>query len=145
MKKLFILLTILGLGVSAFSFEYDSSAKLSPSKQMQKSYEEQNEICFDIARNFRYDSNFSAYIRNLCHLYTADRERVLGILFPSNNKVYSDGTNSREEMAKFAIERDNSQAEYYRTVAEQYCRFNNNRLAKKDPKACDRLEKLFYK
>lgn len=141
MKKLFILLTVLGLGLSAFSFEYDSNSKSA--KQIQESYEEQNKICHDVARNFYGDFNFSSFMKNECFQYTARREKVLGLIFSSNNKVYDDGTNTREEMAKFAISMDNNQTDYYKKISEQYCKSYFRKIEKRNAGACERLEEIF--
>ena len=142
MKKLFILLLVLGFNLSAISAEYDDGSKLSPTRQMQKSYEEQDRICKAVASNFRMDPRFSAYVRNSCNLYSTDRERSITNLFPTAKKQFEEG-NSRIETARYAIAKDNAQIEYYRQLANQYCQYREYKLSQKDPQACDRLEDIF--
>ena len=142
MKKVFIILLILGFNLPVISAEYNSDSNRSPVRQMQKSFEEQDRICKAVASNFRMDPSFSAYVRNLCNLYTVDRERSITNIFPTSKIQYEDG-DSREDTAKFAIAKDNAQIEYYRQLANQYCQYKGYKLSRKDPKACDRVEEIF--
>ena len=140
MKKLFLFILILGFCLPVISAEYDDNSKLSPARQMQRSFEEQDRICKEIASNFRMDPRFSAYVRNLCNLYTVDRERTITNLFPTQKRQYDDDDNSRIQTAKYIIAKDTMQINYYRQLTDQYCK---NRISKKDPQACDRLEDIF--
>ena len=134
MRKLFILLVLMIFGMPVISIEYDENSKLSPTRQMQRSFEEQDRICKEIASNFRMDPKSS------CNLYTVDRERSITNLFPTQKKQYDDDDNSRIQTAKYIIAKDTMQINYYRQLTDQYCR---NRISKKDPQACDRLEDIF--
>ena len=142
MKKLFILLILIGFGIPAISLEYDDESKLSPAIQMQKSFEEQDRICKAVASNFRMDPKFAAYVRNSCSLYTIDRERSITNLFPTEKRQFEDG-DSRVETAKFAIAKDNAQIQYYRQLADNYCQYKEYKIAQKDSQACERVETIF--
>ena len=142
MKRIFILFLIFGFSLPVISAEYDNNSKLSPARQMQKSFEEQDRICKAVATNFRMDPKFSAYIRNSCNLYTVDRERSITYLFPTSQKQY-ENDDSRVETAKYAIAKDNAQVEYYKQLANRYCQYKEYKLTQKDPKACERLEEIF--
>lgn len=142
MKKLFLFILILGFCLPVISAEYDDNSKLSPTRQMQKSFEEQDRICKAVASNFRMDPRFAAYVRNSCSLYTVDRERSITNLFPTEKRQFEDG-DSRVETAKFAIAKDNAQIQYYKQLADNYCQYKEYKIAQKDPQACDRLEDIF--
>lgn len=142
MKRLFLLILILGFCLPVISAEYDDDSKLSPAVQMQKSFEEQDRICKAVASNFRMDPRFSAYVRNACNLYTVDRERSITNLFPTAKKQFEEG-DSRVETAKFAIAKDSAQIQYYRQLANNYCQYKEYKLAQKDPQACSRVDAIF--
>lgn len=142
MKKLFLLVLILGFCLPVISAEYDDESKLSPTRQMQRSFEEQDRICKAVASNFRMDPRFAAYVRNSCSLYTVDRERSITNLFPTAKRQFEEG-DSRVETAKFAIAKDNAQIQYYKQLADNYCQYKEYKIAQKDPQACDRVEEIF--
>ena len=142
MKRLFLLVLALGFCLPVISAEYDNNSKFNPATQMQKSFEEQDRICKAVASNFRMDPGFAAYVRNSCNLYTVDRERSITNLFPTERRQTEDG-DTRKQTAQFAIAKDKAQIQYYRQLADSYCQYKEYKLAKKDPKACDRVDLIF--
>ena len=142
MKRLFLLVLILGFSVPVISAEYDDNSKLSPVVQMQRSFTEQDRICKAVVSNFRMDPKFAAYVRNSCSLYTVDRERSISNLFPTEKKQFEEG-DSRVETAKYAIAKDKAQIQYYRKLADSYCQYKEYKITHKDPQACDRIESIF--
>ena len=81
----------------------------------------------NIVKNFRYDNNFSGYMRNRVLLFETERQRQVGLIFQS--KYFSD-------IANYVIEQNEKEIENYKALVNKYCEFNAYKFAKKNPSAC---------
>lgn len=146
MKKLILILLISGFTFcSAFAAQRENPKKEAFQK-MVESHKYQHEVCIKVADNFRFDNQFSGYLKGKCILYESDRQRLLNVLFPVTN----DGEDGYMEqypilMSEFAIKMNSNEIESYKTIVQEYCKYNKYKCAKRAPKACDEetINKLF--
>lgn len=106
-----------------------------------------NEVCQRVADNFRGDSKFVGYIRSTCLLYQSERQRLVDAVFPSANNVEDENYKDQYPLlvSNFVINMNNRELETYKTVINEYCKYNAARFAKKDPQVCSaaRIQSLF--
>lgn len=140
MKKLVLLFVILISAQAAFC----ESEKITTLRTMEDSFKAQNQICLNVAKNFKLDSQTSNFLKNECVIYQMRRQRILPILFPMTSDNGSDyKANYRTMMAEYAVKMDKQQIEYLKQITAEYCKHNSYRFVKNDPAACTRVNSLF--
>ena len=136
MKKL--LLLILLISVSNSTFAVDSAVKKQAYNSMIKSQKYHNEICQRAADNFISDRRFVGYIRSNCLLFQSERQRLIETVFPSANNVEDDNYKDQYPIlvSNFIIKMNNNEIANYRTIINEYCKYNSYKYAKRNTQAC---------
>ncbi len=136
MKK--ILLLILLIGISNSAFAVDSAAKKLAYNNMIKSQKYHNDVCQRVADNFISDRRFVGYIRSTCLLFQSERQRLIETVFPSANNVEDDNYKDQYPIlvSNFIININNREIETYRTIINEYCKYNTYKYAKRNNQAC---------
>ena len=140
MRKIILLLTLL-ISIQA---GYCASDKMNAIKEADESFRIQNQICIDVAKNFKADGQMSNFIRNECVLYQVRRQKTLPLIFPMTSNNGTDyKANYKMMMSEYAIKMDKEQVENLKNLSTEYCKYNQFRYAKSDPTACTRVNSLF--
>ena len=99
-----------------------------------------------LADNFKRDGNFSTYLRNRRTLYEADRQRLIGILFPYPNPKEA-GYNEKypSYVSEYAFKMNERETANLNDIVQEYCKHNVYKLSKKSPQACSEqvLQSIF--
>lgn len=152
MKKLLFLLIVFVISMQAGHCAYVTTTAGSTSSQnsaynaMTQSNKAFHDSCVALSNNFRYDSRFSFYVKARCQLFEIDRQRVLQTIFPistSDSKEYR--ANYTTLMSQFSTSLNTTETAELKKITTEYCKYNANKFAKKDPKACspERINSLF--
>lgn len=129
-----LILTIL---ILFFSSTIVYSADNAPFKEMAISNYNLHVLYVNLADNFRRDGNFSTYLRNRRTLYEADRQRLIGILFPYPNPKEA-GYNEKypKLVSEYASSINRQETENIKNIVQEYCKHNALKLSRKAPQAC---------
>ena len=137
MKKIILSLLVFVLSFNCALASRQEDPKKEAVKKMIESHKYYHEVCLNAADNFRFDNQFSGYLKGKCILYESDRQRLLNSVFPV--------TNSGEEgymeqypilMSEFAIKMNNQEIENFKTIINEYCKHNKYKCVKRAPEAC---------
>lgn len=119
-----------------------ASVKKDITKKLKESNDRHLKISANIYENFRTDNKFADYIRSRSQLFMYDRQRVVASVYTKTS-----GANTNEEaIIAFVTKFNNDEINYYKTVVQEYCKYNAFKYEKKDPAACsqERINSLFY-
>ena len=124
MKKLLLLILLICCTGSVFAA--DRNAQRQAYNSMINSQKFHNEVCQRAVDNFRVDHRLIGYIRSTCLMFQSERQRLIDTVFPSANNV-------------------EDEIETYRTIINEYCKYNTYKYVKKDPQVCSpaRIERIF--
>lgn len=146
MKKIFLTIFVLFLCAQMSWCARVLDEKQTAVKEMNESLRLQHETCLKVARNFRYDHQLGNYVKYRCQLFESDRQRLVNSVFPiaaNSTKEYRE--NYPILKSKFVIDINNNEIRTYKTIVTEYCKYNAQKFAKTDPKACspERIQSLF--
>lgn len=145
MKKLLLIMILLNIAVSGFAA--DTTEKRQAYNAMIESQKLHNDVCRRVSDNFRRDSRFAGYIRSTCLLYQSDRQRLVDSVFPISNNIEDETYKDQYPvlMSNFVIDMNKREIEKYKTIVNEYCKYNIYKYTKKDPMTCsqERINSLF--
>ncbi len=145
MKKLLLLILLICCTGSVFAA--DRNAQRQAYNSMINSQKFHNEVCQRAADNFRVDHRLIGYIRSTCLMFQSERQRLIDTVFPSANNVEDDSYKDQYPIlvSNFIININNREIETYRTIINEYCKYNTYKYVKKDPQVCSpaRIERIF--
>jgi hypothetical protein len=121
-----------------------SDAKKEAYKRMSNSNRVLHDTCMNIAENFRYDHQFAGYMKSKCLFFESDRQRLVSSIFTlstTNNSSYKE--NYPILMSNFVVKINDNEIQEYRTIVQEYCKYNAWKFSKKNPNACRRIDSLF--
>lgn len=139
MKKILLTLFVLLTGIifAAYSAEITT---------LNQGYQIYHNKCFEIAKNFTADHQFSNYLKNKCLLFESDRTRMVDAVFPQPNNVSEEYRRNYPALkSQFISELNKRELANYKAVITEYCKYNEYKFAKKSPEACtkERINSLF--
>lgn len=135
MKKLLLILLL--LAGTSFADEITN---------VNQAYQQYHNKCMAISRNFKADNTFSNYLLNKCLLFESDRARMVSAVYPSVNYVPENVKKNYPTLkAQFVDSLNSRELANYKALITEYCKYNQYKLVKKDPTACnpERINSLF--
>lgn len=117
------------------------SVKKNITKKLKESNDRHLKVSANIYENFRTDNRFADYIRSRSQLFMYDRQRVIASVYTKTS-----GANTNEEaIIAFITKFNNDEINYYKTVVQEYCKYNAFKFKEKDQTACsqERINSLF--
>jgi hypothetical protein len=142
MKKILLLSLLVLVMASQIGFCANTSdAQKNAKKQFYQSQQRQHNTCLKVANNFRYDHQFASYMKYRCQLFESDRQRMINSIFTSSSGARSNS----EAISSFTINLNNNEINTYKSIAQEYCKYNSFKFAKYDKQACSqqRINSLF--
>ncbi len=141
MKKILLLLIVIMISVQAALCANTSDDKKSAYKLMVQSHKLQHDTAWRIIDNFRYDHQFTNYIKFRCQLFESDRQRLMNTIFTVSSGMHTDD----KAISAFMIKYNNNEINSYKTIVQEYCKYNAFKFEKRDPQACsaERINLLF--
>ena len=80
-------------------------------------------------------------------MFQSERQRLIDTVFPSANNVEDNSYKDQYPIlvSNFIININNREIETYRTIINEYCKYNTYKYVKKDPQVCSpaRIERIF--
>jgi len=141
MKKILLLLLIIITSAQIVFCANTSDANRNAYRQIVQSHRLQHDTCLNIIDNFRFDHQFGGYMKYRCQLFESDRQRLLTSVFTT-----SSGANT-DNIAKsvFVLKLNNNEINTYKSIVQEYCKYNAFKFEKRDPQACsaERINSLF--
>lgn len=138
MKKILLLALIVFAAKSAFAANEVTT--------MTQEFQAYHNKCFEIARNFNDDHQFSNYLKNKCLLFESDRTRMVASVFPQPNNVTEEYRKNYPALkAKFIADLNKRELANYKAILTEYCKYNKYKFEKNSPQACtpERINALF--
>lgn len=142
MRNLLLLLLLIFTFVAQAGVCGSVSVKKDITQKLKESNDRHLKVSANIFENFRTDNRFADYIRSRSQLFMYDRQRVVASVYTKTS-----GANTNEEaIIAFITKFNNDEINYYKTVVQEYCKYNAFKYEKKDPAACsqERINSLFY-
>lgn len=74
-------------------------------------------------------------------MFESDRQRLIASVFSTS----SGANTNREAIAALVIKFNNDEINKYKTIVQEYCKYNAFKFEKRDPQACseERINSLF--
>lgn len=142
MRNLLLLLLLIFTFAAQAGVCGSVSVKKDITQKLKESNDRHIKVSANIFENFRTDNRFADYIRSRSQLFMYDRQRVVASVYTKTS-----GANTNEEaIIAFITKFNNDEINYYKTVVQEYCKYNAFKYEKKDPAACsqERINSLFY-
>lgn len=141
MKKLLLLVTIFILTAQAGFCANTSPEKKNASRMLMKSNALQHSTSVKISNNFHFDHHFANYMKYRGLMFESDRQRLIASVFTTS----SGANTNREAISEFIIKLNNIEINNYKTIVQEYCKYNAFKFKEKDPTACsqERINSLF--
>ena len=134
MKKIICLIFSLMIFTSAVK-AVDANAAVESRKALAGSAATLRSACQNVRNGLRYEYYFLNFFNYECAYYETKRMRTRDAVFPLVNNI---DPNYNKEYPKlstdFVLEMDKRQLDYYKTIVENYCKYNSYKM--KDPTAC---------
>lgn len=146
MKNLIVLLLILLSGTFVMAEDVEIVPKRDAYGNLSDTNSQLRNTCSAVARNFRTDGRFYSYIKDRCMVFEADKQRVIGIVYPFPNHR-EPGYNAKypSYIASYSAALNRNELSQLKGIVNEYCKHNAYRFEKKDAQACSesRINSLF--
>lgn len=141
MKRILLLFVIFTLSAQFGFCANTSPEKKSASRLMMESNALQHQTSVKISENFRFDHQFANYMKYRGLMFESDRQRMIAAVFSTS----SGANTNREAISALVIKFNNDEINKYKTIVQEYCKYNAFKFEKRDPQACsqDRINSLF--
>lgn len=147
MKRILLLLTLFLLCNQCVFCANINPERRNARLNLEQSNLEHQDTCIRVIENFRYDHKFGNYMKARCQLFMADRQQLLDTVFTitSTSSRKNDIENSDIPKSAFAINLNKKEINAYKSIVEEYCKYNSYKFAQKNPQACSpqKIKSLF--